>query len=296
MAKNIELMGAVFPDVPSIKLPQYGGGLVSFDDTSDADAVAEDITQGKTAYVNGVKVVGTNQGGGGGYTIDEFLQRSMSGDIDVNSATVAYEYSFARSAITSISSESLRTGYNNLFYNCDSLKSVYLPNINAASSNAASAWFEGCVELEGIKLPSLTQMWNYFFNRCIKLKTVVLPKLNNSRANNFNNCTALKTIDIGNKAQNGMTLTANFWKGLTALDTVILRYKSICGLANISVFENTPFASGGSGGTVYVPSSLISSYQSATNWSTILGYANNSIQAIDGSPYESSYADGTPIS
>ena len=66
MAKNIELMGAVFPDVPSIKLPQYGGGLVSFDDTSDADAVAGDITQGKTAYVNGVKVVGTNQGGGGG--------------------------------------------------------------------------------------------------------------------------------------------------------------------------------------------------------------------------------------
>lgn len=62
MAKNIELMGAVFPDVPSIKLPQYGGGLVSFDDTSDADAVAGDIAQGKTAYVNGVKVVGTNQG------------------------------------------------------------------------------------------------------------------------------------------------------------------------------------------------------------------------------------------
>lgn len=66
MAKNIELMGAVFPDVPSIRLPQYGGGLASFDDTSDADAVADDITQGKTAYVNGVKIVGTNQGGGGG--------------------------------------------------------------------------------------------------------------------------------------------------------------------------------------------------------------------------------------
>lgn len=234
-------------------------------------------------------------GGGGGYTIDDFLQRSMSGDIAVNNADVAYEYSFARSDITSISSESLTKGYNNLFYNCSSLEYVNLPNINAPSSNAASSWFEGCVKLESIKLPSLTSIWNYFFNGCVKLKTVVLPKLNNSRSNNFNNCTALKSIDIGNKDQNGMSLTANYWKGLAALDTVILRYKTICGLSDISVFANTPFASGGSGGTLYVPSELLETYQAASNWSTILGYENNNIVAIEGSVYENAYADGTPV-
>lgn len=58
MAKNIELMGAVFPDVPSIKLPQYGGGLVSFDDTSDGDITASDVTQGKIGYAQGKRVVG----------------------------------------------------------------------------------------------------------------------------------------------------------------------------------------------------------------------------------------------
>ena len=59
MAKNIDYLGAIFPDVPSIRLPQQGGGLVSFDDTTDANATASDIAQNKTAYVNGVKVVGT---------------------------------------------------------------------------------------------------------------------------------------------------------------------------------------------------------------------------------------------
>lgn len=63
MAKNIDFMGAIFPDVPSVKLPQQGGGLVSFDDTTDANATASDIAQGKTAYVNGEKVVGTASGG-----------------------------------------------------------------------------------------------------------------------------------------------------------------------------------------------------------------------------------------
>ena len=63
MAKNIDFMGAVFPDVPSVKLPQQGGGLVAFDDTTDATATADKILQGYTAYANGQKLVGTASGG-----------------------------------------------------------------------------------------------------------------------------------------------------------------------------------------------------------------------------------------
>lgn len=63
MAKNIDFMGAVFPDVPSVKLPQQGGGLVAFDDTTDATATADKILQGYTAYANGQKLTGTASGG-----------------------------------------------------------------------------------------------------------------------------------------------------------------------------------------------------------------------------------------
>lgn len=67
---NIELLGAVYPTVPAVKLPIYGGGTAQFDDTTDADATAADIASGKTAYVNGVKLTGTG-GGGGGIIIDD---------------------------------------------------------------------------------------------------------------------------------------------------------------------------------------------------------------------------------
>ena len=82
----------------------------------------------------------------------------------------------------------------------------------------------------------------------------------------------------------------------TRLATVIIRRTGgVVPLQGTNTFDGTPFASGGSGGTLYVPQALISSYQADANWSTILGYANNQIKAIEGSIYENAYADGTPI-
>ena len=66
-----------------------------------------------------------------------------------------------------------------------------------------------------------------------------------------------------------------------------MKSNTTCYLGNVSAFTGTPFASGGTGGTLYVPQDLISSYQADTKWSTVLGYnANNQIKAIEGSPYE----------
>ena len=75
--------------------------------------------------------------------------------------------------------------------------------------------------------------------------------------------------------------------GCTTLNVLVLRKSDdICTLSNTNAFNNTPFASNGTGGTLYVPQDLIARYQSANRWSTILGYANNQIKAIEGSIYE----------
>ena len=80
MAKNIDFMGAVFPDVPSVKLPQQGGGLVAFDDTTDATATADKILQGYTAYAGGQKLTGTASGG---ITPSGTISITQNGVVDV---------------------------------------------------------------------------------------------------------------------------------------------------------------------------------------------------------------------
>ena len=101
--------------------------------------------------------------------------------------------------------------------------------------------------------------------------------------------TALQVVDIEKAVHptNVATLGNNAFYGCSALNVLILRQTNEVVVITSSTFTNTPFASGNAGGTLYVPNSMISSYQSASNWSTILGYANNSIVKLEDSPYES---------
>lgn len=86
MAKNIDFMGAIFPDVPSVKLPQQGGGLVAFDDTTDATATADKILEGYTAYAGGEKLVGTASGG---ITPSGTISITQNGQVDVTQYATA---------------------------------------------------------------------------------------------------------------------------------------------------------------------------------------------------------------
>lgn len=66
-AKNIKIANATYPTVPAIVLKSDTNVDVTFTDTSiDADATADDIANGKKAWVNGSLIVGTHEESGGG--------------------------------------------------------------------------------------------------------------------------------------------------------------------------------------------------------------------------------------
>lgn len=61
MAQNVVINGVTYQTVPKVNIPKSGGGTAEFVDTSDANAIAGEILDGKTAYVGGVKVTGSIQ-------------------------------------------------------------------------------------------------------------------------------------------------------------------------------------------------------------------------------------------
>lgn len=209
-------------------------------------------------------------GGGGGYDINDIADGSEpSGAITISTATSINDYAFAgRSAITGVTAPSVTSLGQHAFDGCSGITSVSFPALTTL--NGVSG-FSGCRALTTIALPSITStLQQYTFYYC-------------------NNLTA---VDLGSCS----SIINGSMNGCSSLTTLILRKSSVVTLANVGAFSGTPFASGGSGGTIYVPSDLISSYQSASNWSTLHGYGTVTWTAIEGSQYETQYADGTAIS
>lgn len=203
--------------------------------------------------------------GGGESDIDELLTNSLTSY--VGSASSVRDYSF---------------------YNCTALESIELTGDTTIGASA----FRGCTGLTNFSLLGrCSRVAGYAFNgvRC----PIVLRDAGEIGTEAFRSYNG-SAVDIG---QESAWFGTNVFNSAASLTTLVLRKTSgVIAINNINVLGSTPFASSGAGGTLYVPQSLISSYQSATNWSTILGYANNQIKAIEGSIYETQYADGTSIS
>lgn len=146
-----------------------------------------------------------------------------------------------------------------------------------------SSAFDGCAALVSVNFPEAVRLGGSAFDGCTSLKNVNLPKLNQfNSTNHFQSCTSLEFI----KLPSIRSLNNNSFARCSNLKTVVLPQATLVALKTTNVFGSTPFASGGTGGTVYVPQALITEYQNATNWSTLYAAGTCNFVAIEGSEYE----------
>lgn len=116
------------------------------------------------------------------------------------------------------------------------------------------------------------------FYNCTSLKKVILPLfVSSSASSTFQNCGKLELIDIDT-----MSLSFQPFPGCNNLKTLIYRKNSgVNSLSGVSLLP-TNFQSNG---YLYVPQSMLESYKTATNWSTIA----DRIIKLEGTIYEDIY-------
>jgi len=172
-------------------------------------------------------------------------------------------------SITEVDSDVTKVG-NYAFYGCDKLTKANFPNV----TNIGHYAFSGCSLLEIINVPNATSFGQYAFSGCGKIKSVDFPNAKSVGFAEFYNCYELESAnlpavtDIGNRA----------FDSCYSLTALILRSESLCTLSYTTSFtkcyhilgtKNSAYnPNGDKDGYIYVPSALVESYKSATNWST----------------------------
>jgi len=215
--------------------------------------------------------IGNNVTGLGAYAFNGCS--GLSGSLDLPKVTSMGNYTFNNAGFTgTVNLPKLSTIKTNGFRN---LKYVEYINTGTATFDSnGTSMFQGCTSLKGFAQHRTQYTTNDYFASSV-----------------FQDCPNLEYVDLGT-----FRGKANLFNGDAKLKTLVIRETGSKALDALSPFTGTPFASGGSGGTLYVRKSLIATYKSATNWSTILGYSNNMILPIEGSYYQMYFADGTAVS
>lgn len=219
-----------------------------------------DLTGGVNALI-----AGYGQGGGSG---GDTLAWSIL-DRTVESITVGTELT--------------KMGYRALT-NASRLHTVNAPYVTVIDTEC----FAGCSQLKNVNFGTIATIAARTFQNCTSLERFVIKsdkklQLTSGTPGVFQGCTALRYVDL----DWCMAMNANTFNNCANLSVVVLRnIERVCALSNISAFSNTPFAVGGTGGTVYVPAALIESYKTATNWVTLYDAGTCNFVAIEGSEYE----------
>lgn len=273
-------------------LTQYANDTTGASDTTLSDAV-------------GTLVAG--YGGGDQATIDMLVTGIMDKDYTFTQTTIGRAFSNlsgAQYSLTLPNVTTFRVG-NYTFENSD-IDSLNIPNITGNVGSIFRGYkgkhinapkitgiqtMDGCTNMTEVFFPAVSAGSNCFSGMS-NIETAVVGTLRNNQWQHFLRCQKLTAVDLVIDEPQRFD---NTFDNSPLLTVIVLRPSTVVTLHNTSAFNGTPFASGGSGGTIYVPQALLATYPTSGNWATVNGYGTITWQAIEGSQYETHYADGTVI-
>lgn len=169
----------------------------------------------------------------------------------------------ATDVLSSISFPKCETIGSQAFYRASALTSVEFPKCTLLNNQAIQA----CSSLQTISLPLCSVIGASAFQQDIVLQEINLPACNYIMSYAFSNCTRMSKVILPTCSK---LSGANIFIRCYSLSQLYLLSSSVCSLTNTNAFQNTPMSVSsylGYYGSIYVPSSLVDAYKSATNWS-----------------------------
>lgn len=227
-------------------------------------------------------LVDVSGGGTGQWTTDGIADGSEPNGAIVYDGASINKMAFAGSVITSFVGANVTSMGWNAFGGCPNLVSVSFPSLaNWVNFNANNNNYGLLPSLTRIDIPNVTTFAAQSFTQMPSLTEVILPKATTCGANGFNTSgSGITTVDLG---ENFTKFDGYSFNGsANVLVNVIIRNTQ-----TVPTVVNNTNTLPKRAVNYYVPGALISSYQTATNWSTYYadGYCN--FIALENSAYAS---------
>ena len=179
-----------------------------------------------------------------------------------NAVTIGYQAFCRCSNLTTANFPAATTIGSSAFQYCSLLTTASFPVATDISVNA----FNCCYNLTTANFPAVISVRYSAFYSCSKLTDISFPAATIIYNSAFYDCHNLTTVSL----PAATIICSSAFQRCYNLKSLYLTGSSICTLSNSGAFTSTPIGgystSAGTYGSIYVPASLLASYQAATNW------------------------------
>lgn len=242
--------------------------------------ITENGTYTADAGYTGLGTVEVNVQAEGGDTTDEdgLITRKLT-EYSNDRVTSIGSYAFySNYSITAVAFPAVSYIDKEAFYNCTRLSNISFPVLFTTESSAFcscaalttvnlpclikinTSVFYKCISLSDVDCPSAEHIYGSAFGSCNNLTTTSFPKVTFIDKRAFRDCYKLSALSFPMAAR----IASSAFEYCSALTELHLMNSTRCNLDASNAFYSAGITS--TTGSIYVPASLLTSYQTATNW------------------------------